>query len=215
MPHRIQRLAPGVGCGRCAVQSIARSVGRFSPQRRSCRQLRSRKKRSRAWIRPAVAAVSIKPSARSAIPLHWGLSAVVIFCLIGLGLHRSPNSPPRNSPPPSDRTIIALEGTPSARVSARNCSKNSVVSDLWRIKATSYVYREKSSRAMRVYRFLLRDDITLVPLKSTRTLPCFLSARVCVGCLMPLRRPFAMEHPLHSWKVPFGDDPLLPCGLSG
>ena len=34
-------------------------------------------KSSRAWIRPAIAAVSIKPSTRSATPFNWGLSAVV------------------------------------------------------------------------------------------------------------------------------------------
>ena len=102
------------------------------------------------------------PSARSPTPFNWGLSAVVNSCLIPRDLHRPPNFPPRNSPPPSDRTITTVEGTPSARVSARNCSNISAASDLWRIKHT-HVYHEKSSRAMRVYRFLPRDSTTFGP----------------------------------------------------
>ena len=136
-------------------------------------------KSSRAWIRPTIATVSIKPSARSATPFNWGLSAIVNPCLILRNLHRSPKFPPRNSPPPSDRTITTLEGTPSARVSARNYSNISPASDLWRIKYT-HAYREKSSRTMRVYRFLPRDSTTLGPLKSTNIFPSFLSSRVCV-----------------------------------
>ena len=56
-------------------KSIARPVRRFGPQRFRCRHLR-------ACIRPATAAVSIKPSACSATPLNWRLSAVVNSCLI-------------------------------------------------------------------------------------------------------------------------------------
>ena len=158
-------------------------------------------KNSRALIRSTIAAVSIKPSARSVTPLNWGLSAVVNSCFIPRDLHRSLNFPPRNSPPLFDRTTATLEGTPSARVSARNYSNISPASDLWRIKYT-HAYREKSSRTMRVYRFLPRDSTTFSPLKNTKTLPSVLSARVYMDCLIPFRRPFAMEHHLHSSSFP-------------
>ena len=84
---------------------------------------------SRAWIQPTIAAVSIKPSARSATPLNWGLSAVLNCCLMHRDLHRSPNFPPQNSPLPSDRTVTTCDGTPSARVSERNCLNVSAASD--------------------------------------------------------------------------------------
>ena len=56
-------------------------------------------KSSQAWIRPAMAVVSIKPSARSATPLYLGLSAVVNSCLMHRDLHRSPSMPPRFNAP--------------------------------------------------------------------------------------------------------------------
>ena len=120
-----------------------------------------------------IAAVPIKPSARSATPLNWGLSAVMNSCLTLPGIHRSPNFPPKNSLPPSDRTDTTLEETPSGRVSARNYSNNSVASHLWPMKYTN-VYREKLSHNGRVY----------------------------VDYLMPLRRSVAMEHLLLSRSSP-------------
>ena len=134
VPHFVRRLVCRVS-GRCCARFKA-THAQFDDLARndSVAGNRAPGKSSRACIRSAIAAVSIKPSARSATPLNWGLSAVVNFCLMHRDLHRSPNFPPRNLPPPSDRTIITCEGTPSARVSARNCLNISSASDLWRIK---------------------------------------------------------------------------------
>ena len=140
MPPPIRRLAPRDGCVRCEVQCIAHPVERASPYRRRCRQLPAGKKYHRAWILLAIAAVSIKPSARFAISLSWRQPTVVNPSLIPLDLHQS-KSPPCYSPPSSDRAIVTLEGAPSARVSTRNCSNNSTTSDVWRLKYT-HVFRK-------------------------------------------------------------------------
>ena len=166
-----------------------------------------REKSARAWIWPRIAAASIKPSGRSATPLNWGLSAVVNSCLILRDLQRSQNFPPRNSPPASDRTITTLEGTLSALVSARNCSTISAASNLWRTKYT-HVYREISSHTMNVYRFCPERLYHLSSTLIHKTLPSFLSARGCVGCITRFRRPFDIEHPMHSSSFP---SRIIPC----
>ena len=46
------------------------------------------------------------------------------------------------------------------------------------------------------------DSTNLGPVKSTIPLPSFSSARVCVDYLILLRRPFAIDPPLHSRSSP-------------
>ena len=133
-------------------------------------------------------------------------------CLIFRDPPKSPKFHPRNSPPPSDRAITTVEGTPSARESARNCSNKFAASLLWRIGYT-HVYRENSSRTMSIYRFRPRDSTTLGPLKSTRTLPSF-KACVC-GLLHTFAEtlcrgaPFALQQ-----QLSIEDNPVLLRGSS-
>lgn len=147
MPHLLWRISLWVDCGRCAFQSVERPARSFGPKRRIGRQFHVGKS-PEASIRSAIAAASTKPSNQSTAPLNWGLSPVVNSCLTPLVLHRSPRFLPQNSPLPSDRTINTLEGTPSALliVFARDCSKCSKASDLWRRKYNHLLYLENSSR---------------------------------------------------------------------
>ena len=80
----------------------------------------------------AARAVSlISARARSATPLHLGLSAGVNFCLMPRLRHKVPNSPPKKSHLLSDRTHITADGVPSARTSASNDSNTLAASDFF------------------------------------------------------------------------------------
>ena len=82
-------------------------------------------------MRAARAVSLIIARARSATPLYLGLSAGVNSCLMPHLRHNVPNSPPKNSPPLSNRTHITADGVPSARTSARNDSNALAASDFF------------------------------------------------------------------------------------
>ena len=172
---------------------------------------------SQAWIRPAIAAVSVKPTVERALLSHFvgdnrpsGLMLDTArstrvpdfsrakFTLIGSRYHLGSSS---------------LERTPSVQVVAKNYSNNSAV-DLCCAYNAPRVKREKYWLTMRVYRFLPIDVITFGLLKPTTTIPSLASTLESVECLMPLRRPFAMEHPLHPPQSPLEDNPLPLRGLA-
>ena len=87
-------------------------------------------------MRAARAVSLISAEARSATPFYLGLSAGVNSYLMPRLRHKVPNSPPKKSPPLSDRTHIKVDGVPSARTSTRNDSNALAASDFFARKYT-------------------------------------------------------------------------------
>ena len=107
----LSRLALRVVCGRYSGPKHRTSSGTLQPKTAQLPVIARREKAHEPGF-GTIAAVSIKPGARSATLLNCGLSAVAAnSCLTPFDPHRSPNFPHRNSPPLSDGTIITFEGT--------------------------------------------------------------------------------------------------------
>ena len=154
---------------------MTRPVGRFSPQRCSCRQLRGGK--------------------------NWGLSPVVNSCLIPLDVQRSPNFPP------SEFTTISSNDYHLGADTVCTTIREELLEQFCGVRLVAHIihpkYNVKSRRPLRECTVSSPERLPpWVHAKYAKPSPSVSSARVCVDCLIPLRIPFAMEHPLHSCSSP-------------
>ena len=87
-------------------------------------------------MRAAGAVSLISTRAHLATLLYLGLSAGVNSFLMPRLRHKVPNSPPKTSPPWSDRTHTTADGVPSARTFIKNDSNALATSDFFAGKYT-------------------------------------------------------------------------------